>query len=94
MNRLEIRATLVAREEVRYTPAGIEVWEGELQFRGEVFGADGQRKLEYDFPAVSFGKCASELNRLPLGSEITVKGFLAPRSLKTRRLIVHITEYI
>ena len=94
MNRLEIRATLVAREEVRYTPAGIEAFEGEFHFRGEVFEADRPRKLEYDFPAVSFGKCAGELNRLPLGSEITVKGFLAPRSLKTRRLIVHITEYI
>ncbi len=94
MNRIEISATLTEREEVRYTPAGIVVFEGMFHHRTELTEAGRIRTLEYDFPAVSFGETAKALNAMPLGKELTLKGFLAPKSMRSHRLIVHITEYI
>ena len=94
MNLSEISGTLTEREMVRYTPAGIQVFEGVFHHRSELTEAGRIRTLEYDFPAISFGETAEGLNALPLGKELSIKGFLAPRSMKSRRLIVHITEYI
>ena len=94
MNLIEISGTLTSKEEVRYTPAGIPVFEGVFHHRSELTEAGRIRTLEYDFPAISFGELAEGLNALPLGKELSIKGFLAPRSMKSRRLIVHITEYI
>lgn len=94
MNIVTLNAVLVAKEAVRYTPAGIEVFDGVFHHRSEVTHAGVPRKVEFDFPAVTYGDMAGELNAAELGSEMTLKGYLAPRSSKSQRLIVHITEYI
>ena len=54
---------------MRFTPAGIEVFEAVLHHRSEVVEAGKVR------------------------AEIQFKGFLAPKSMRTRRLTVHITEF-
>ena len=94
MNLIQISGTLTSREAVRYTPAGIVVFEGVFHHRTELTEAGRVRKLEYDFPAIAFGATAEALNASPLGVDMTIKGFLAPRTMRSTRLIVHITEYI
>lgn len=94
MNQITITGTLIAKEEVRYTPAGLVVFEGTFHHRSELVEAGRTRTLEYDFPTVSFGTVAEALHRVPFGTHLTLKGFLAPRSQRFQRLIVHITEYI
>lgn len=94
LNQITICGTLTAKEEVRYTPAGLIVFEGTFHHRAEVAEAGRSRTLEFDFPTVSFGPVAEMLHKVPLGTPLTLKGFLAPRSKRTQRLIVHITEYI
>ena len=93
MNSIELSGTLIEKEAARFTPAGIEVFEALLHHRSEVVEAGRVRKLEFDFSAVSFGALARSLNGLAVGTEIQLKGFLAPRSMKTSRLMVHITEF-
>ena len=75
---------------MRFTPAGIEVFEAVLHHRSEVVEAGKVRKLEFDFNVVSYGALA---RRMEIGAEIQFKGFLAPKSMRTRRLTVHITEF-
>ena len=43
---------------MRFTPAGIEVFEAVLHHRSEVVEAGKVRKLEFDFNAVSYGALA------------------------------------
>lgn len=93
VNSTEISGTLIEREAVRFTPAGIEVFSGVLHHRSELVEAERVRRLEFDFQAVSFGALARRLNAIEIGTEIRIRGFLAPRSMKTRRLTVHITEF-
>ena len=59
----------------------------------EVVEAGKVRKLEFDFNVVSYGALARRLNGMEIGAEIQFKGFLAPKSMRTRRLTVHITEF-
>lgn len=94
LNQITITGTLTAKEEVRYTPAGLIVFEGTFHHRAELVETGRPRTLEYDFPTVSFGPVAEMLHKVPLGTHLTLKGFLAPRSQRSQRLIVHITEYI
>ena len=93
VNSIALKGTLTGREAVRYTPAGLEVFEGTFHHRAALVEAGRTRTLEFDFPAVSYAGTAKALNGLALGAEIQIKGFLAPRSMKSQRLIVHITEF-
>ena len=89
MNLIEISGTLTSKEEVRYTPAGIPVFEGVFHHRSELTEANRIRKL---FPAIAFGALAESLNKAQMGQDVNIRGFLAPRSMKSSKLIVHITE--
>ena len=92
-NSIEIDATLIEREPVRYTPAGIEVFDAVFHHRSRLVEAGKIRTVEYDFEALSYGEAAGKLNSLAVGAKIRIKGFLATKSMKSRRLTVHITEF-
>ena len=46
-----------------------------------------------DLPAVAVRPVAMALDREPLGKALEIAGFIAPKSRRSTRLIVHITEY-
>ena len=94
MNALQIEGTLLEKQEVRYTPAGIEVFEGILQYTGEQLEAGSLRKLSFEVKLVSFVETAHRLNAEALGKTLKITGFLAPRYMRGNNLIVHIKEYI
>lgn len=93
MNQLRISAVPVARSALRYTPAGVAVAEGSFRFDGAVTEVGTERQLDFEFPAIAVGAVALGLDREPLGQPLTITGFIAPRSRRSNRLIVHITEY-
>jgi primosomal replication protein N len=92
-NRVRLRATLVARADLRYTPAGIMVLQAGLRHEGAVAEAGIERQLEFELEAIAIGDAAQRLDRQALGSEIELDGFLAPRSRRSRSLTLHITEF-
>lgn len=58
---------------------------------GKEAGSD--RKLVFDFAGKACGDIALALDKEPLGSVFEISGFLAPRSQRSRQMIVHITQY-
>ena len=93
MNRLRIHATAVAKGALRHTPAGTAVLQLNFQHDGAVIEAGASRKLAFEFSAVAVGAVAQALNREPLGAPMMLEGFIAPRTRRTMRLMMHITEY-
>ncbi|MDQ3187682.1 MAG: primosomal replication protein N [Pseudomonadota bacterium] len=93
MNQVRIRAKSVAKSALRYTPAGTAVLEASLMHEGSVSEAGGTRKLAFEFPSVAVGAIAQALDREPLGTSMTLVGFIAPRTRRSQRLVVHIVEY-
>lgn len=94
MNQLTISGVLVAIEPIRYTPTGYEVFQGKFHHRSETLQAGHVRRLEFDFEALAYDVPAQTLNQLSLGTAIEIKGFICTRSMRTNRLVVHITDYL
>ncbi len=93
MNELRISARPVARSALRYTPAGVAVAEASFRFEGALQEAGTERLLDFEFAAVAVGPVALGLEREPLGVPLTLSGFIAPRTRRSSRLVVHITDY-
>jgi len=93
VNQLQITAVPVARSALRYTPAGLAVAEGSFRHEGTTLEAGTERQLDFEFDAVAVGPVALGLEREPLGQPLTLTGFIAPRSKRSRRLVVHVTDY-
>jgi primosomal replication protein N len=93
LNRVRLRARLVERSALRYTPAGLAVTEARFSHDGTLVEAGSERRLEFEFQAVGVGSVAETLAALGLGTELEIDGFLAPVSKRSQRLRVHITSY-
>jgi len=92
-NRVRLRAKLVARGDLRYTPAGVAVLHAGLSYDGAVAEAGIERQLSFELEAIAVGDAAQRLARQALGTEFDLDGFLAPRSQRSRSLRLHITEF-
>jgi len=92
-NRVRLRAKLVARGDLRYTPAGVAVLQAGLKHDGAVAEAGIERQLSFELEVIAVGEAAQRLDRQTLGTELDLRGFLAPRSHRSRTLILHITEF-
>lgn len=93
MNQIRIHAKAVAKSTLRFTPAGIAVLEASFMHDGTVTEAAAERTLAFEFSAVAVGAIAQALEREPLGISMALAGFIAPRTRRSTRLVVHVTEY-
>ena len=91
MNEFRLSGVLIERAALRFTPAGVAVLEAQIQHRSEVIEAGAARTLEFVVSAVGLGPVAGELQREALGAQLDLTGFLAPRSRRSRRLVLHLT---
>lgn len=91
MNRLQLTASVVEREPVRYTPAGVPIASATLQHRTEVVEAGIARQVELTIPAVAAGEASGRLEACEMGVERLFTGFLAKKHRNARTLVFHIT---
>lgn len=64
-----------------------------VTYEGKVTEAGHERKLKFDVSCKALGDPALSLEKEQLGSELILKGFLAPSSYRSQKLLLHITEY-
>ena len=93
MNRLTLDAALAARDDLRYTPAGLPALSLTLLHASEQPEADGRRKVECELHAVAFGDVARALAGLPVGTPLRCEGFLARRYRTGTSLCLHIAHF-
>jgi len=93
-NRLALDATLVQRDPLRYTPAGIPAIDCTLQHASMQAEAGGERKVEVELHAVAFADVALALSRRPVGSEVRCEGFLARRYRTGVTIAMHVTRLV
>ncbi len=92
-NRVELRATLQARELLRYSPAGVPILNAGLSHASEQKEAGAARQVAFEIAALFAGPVALAADRLPLGSELRVEGFIAPRRRQSKQLVLHVNEF-
>lgn len=53
-----------------------------------------QRKVECEVPLLALGPIALEIEKIPVGTELIVEGFVAAHSVRRRRdLVLHIEAF-
>lgn len=79
---------------MRYTPAGVPIVEIVLKHSSIQMDGKKPRAVELELEALGFGDIAQHLNEIPEGEAIHLKGFLAPRSKQSFKLVLHINELV
>jgi primosomal replication protein N len=92
-NRLTLDATLAERGGLRYTPAGIPALECVLKHASVQPEAGGNRKVDCELTALAFGEPAIALARVPTGTALRCKGFLARRYRTGITVALHVNEF-
>ncbi|HLS85847.1 MAG TPA: primosomal replication protein N [Burkholderiales bacterium] len=92
MNRAELTGRIVELGALRFTPAGIPVVDFRLEHESEQDEAGGRRKVTAEIGAVAFDAQARLLATRAMGSEVTVRGFLAAKRKGSKRLVLHVTD--
>lgn len=91
-NQLQLVASIIERDAIRYTPAGIPVITARLQHRSQQTEALMERTIEFEMPAVAIGEIAGRVEKLEPGQIQRFIGFMAKKSLKSKTLVFHITD--
>jgi len=69
----------------------VPVLECRLDHRSTQWEAEAPREVEFEMRALALGSIVAELEVLDPGTEMTIKGFLAPTRKGSRTLLLHIT---
>jgi primosomal replication protein N len=92
VNHCRLSGTLLARAALRWSPAGVPMLDAQIQCRSDVLESGLVRTLDFRIDAIGMGAVASELQHADLGSAVELEGFLAPRSRRSSRLVLHVTH--
>jgi len=93
LNRVGLTASIVEREPLRYTPAGVPVVGLKLAHQSVQHEAGAQRSVALEIAAVAVDRVALRIDRVALGTEWRFDGFLAARRKHAKALVLHVTEF-
>jgi len=93
LNRVGLTASIVEREPLRYTPAGIPVVGLKLAHQSVQQEAGAPRSVALEISAIAVDRVALRIDRIALGTELRLDGFLAARRKHAKALVLHVTEF-
>lgn len=91
-NRLEITGTVTELKALRHTPAGIPVVEFRLRHESERAEAGARRRVQAEIEAIAFETLARLVAKTEPGRVLTAEGFLAAKSRRSKRPVLHVTH--
>lgn len=74
---------------LRHTPAGFPVLEFVLIHESTRKLGLGERHIQFEMPVLLIGDTVHELDKLQVLTQLKVEGYVQPRSLKFRQLVLH-----
>ena len=77
---------------LRYTPAGIAAVEFKLRHESELDEAGRPRKVEAEIGGIAFESQAKLLANMKLNTGLKLQGFLAAKSKRSKKLVLHVTN--
>ncbi|MBK8336444.1 MAG: primosomal replication protein N [Sterolibacteriaceae bacterium] len=91
-NLLRLAGRLVEVAAPRTTPAGVMVRSCKLFHRSRQFEAGLARDVECEIEALALGQQAHLVGQAGMGTELVFTGFLARKSLRSAKLVMHVTQ--
>ena len=91
-NHVTLSGTLVELGALRHTPAGLPAIEFRIRHASEQLEAGVSRKVEAEVAALAFAGLARQIASTELGTALRAGGFLAAKSRRSARLVLHVTN--
>ncbi|MBC8006423.1 MAG: primosomal replication protein N [Prolixibacteraceae bacterium] len=92
-NTVVLSGTLIAREDLRHTPAGMPALNFRIGHASEQVEAGRPRSVTLEIDGVALGEVAEKLSRTPMQGEYSFQGFLALRSRQSRLPVMHVNSF-
>ena len=89
-NELRLVARIAEVSALRHTPAGIPVVSCVLAHESRQNEAGIDREVKLELPAVAIGGLAQTLLAVTPGAEVSVTGFMAAKSARSRTPVLHL----
>lgn len=89
-NELRLTAMVAREDDLRYTPAGLPVLQIWLSHQSRQTQSDIERDVSFEMQAVLIGESAERLAGKLINQTVDISGFIAQRSLRNQRLVLHI----
>jgi primosomal replication protein N len=89
-NELRLVARIAEVSPIRRTPAGVSVVSCVLAHESRQIEAGIEREVKLELPAMAIGELAQALSVAALGAKVSVKGFMAARSARSRTPVLHL----
>ncbi len=93
MNKLQVVASIVEREILRYTPAGVPIVSARLLHASQQTEALVERLTEFEIAAIAAGEISGKFDRAQLGHTYQFTGFLARKNRNSKSLVFHIIDF-
>ena len=93
MNQFQVTGTLIERDILRYTPAGVPIVNAILAHASQQDEAGVTRQVEFELPALAAGEIAGRFARAELGAVHQFTGFLARKNRNSKALVFHIIDF-
>ena len=93
VNQLTLDAVLIAKQTVRFTPAGIPVLSLDFQHESEQLEAGVKRKVKAQIVLVAAGEIAKAIDTVSLGQKVRLYGFITERRKDSKSLAMHLNEF-
>jgi primosomal replication protein N len=88
---LRLTASLVVKDSLRYTPAGLAAISFTVQHASRQIEAGMERQVELELQCLALGAAAMQVTQMALGSTQIFCGFLCPTRKGARALRMHVT---
>ena len=91
-NQVCLSGILVELGALRYTPAGLPAVEFRVRHESTRIEAGSERKVRAEVAAIAFDTVARQVASAPLGTAVKAQGFLANKSQRSMKSVLHVTN--
>ena len=92
-NQVRLGGTVVAREALRHTPAGVPILTFTLKHESMQVEGTVPRQVGFEIEAMAMGDVAQAMSALQAGQKVRLVGFLASRSRLSTRVVLHVNQF-
>ena len=93
MNQFQFVATILERDVLRYTPAGVPIVSATLLHSSQQMEAGVERLVEFEMAALAAGEISGRFSRAELGAVHQFSGFVAKKNRSSKALVFHIIDF-
>ncbi|TFW33557.1 primosomal replication protein N [Massilia horti] len=93
MNQFEVVASIIERDILRFSPAGVPIVSAILAHGSQQVEAGVTRQVEFEITALAAGEIAGRFASAELGAAHRFTGFLARKNRNSKALVFHIIDF-